>query len=294
MANFFNFFKRPKKEAAAIEIDETKVITIEQYEKIRKERTKEVWNQVTRVLGVLVFLFLVIIIVCMLYVLGIDPEGVGGILNGKLGEHGMQWIVDILNNSTNTGLGWVITIFFWMVIVSLVGSAIYLATFNIIDLIGVVKGLLRLGKTTASTIGSNISDTVVEGIGLDKEAITEARKKRLFTEEEEKAAKPEPAPKATKKPATKKKSETVDKKTTKKPVAKKKATKKTEPKKKEEEKPEVVRSESSPLEASCISNSSVENLEVENLTEEQLDALLTGQPIEVAPDAPKTRSLFEE
>lgn len=292
MANFFNFFKRPKKEAAAIEIDETKVITIEQYEKIRKERTKEVWNQVTRVLGVLVFLFLVIIIVCMLYVLGIDPEGVGGILKDKLDDHGMQWIVNILYTSKSIGL--VITIFFWMVIVSLVGSAIYLATFNIIDLIGVVKGLLRLGKTTASTIGSNISDTVVEGIGLDKEAITEARKKRLFTEEEEKAAKPEPAPKATKKPATKKKSETVDKKTTKKPVAKKKATKKTEPKKKEEEKPEVVRSESSPLEASCISNSSVENLEVENLTEEQLDALLTGQPIEVAPDAPKTRSLFEE
>lgn len=286
MANFFNFFKRPKKEATAIEIDETKIITVEQYEKIRKERTKEVWNQVTRVLGVFVFLFLVIIIVCMLYVLGRDPEGVGVILEGKLGEHEMQWIVEIFNNSRNTGL--VITIFFWMVIVSLVGSAIYLATFNIIDLIGVVKGLLRLGKTTASTIGSNISDTVVEGIGLDKEAITEARKKSLFTEEEEKAAKPEPAPKATKKPATKKKSETVDKQTTEKPVAKKKTAKKAEPKTKKE-KPEVVRTESAPITVSSISNDSVEDL-----TEEQLDALLTGQPIEVVAEAPKTRSLFEE
>ena len=207
---FRDLFKRRER---VILQTEDKFISIQDYERERSKKIQEVWNQVLRVLGLGVFVFLVVFTVYAFGVLTINSDLNTGETGADAGAFDI-WVTHVDDNILQTlpfTRGLLVGII-WVILVGVVAGSIYLVAFSIRDLIGVIKNLINFGKKTVTNIGDTAGYSLGQEIGLDIDKIRARMGKDLGLPEPE-VKKPE-----AKKPAPKKKRATPKKKKVEKPV----------------------------------------------------------------------------
>lgn len=157
------------------------LLTEEEYEKIRRKKTKEKINRVLRVCG-LIFSFM--LVYCGVY----DPLfelSYFGFLADKeahvaawdfLGLESDLYKTPIFDDPMQFGT-WLPKLMITAVIIIVTVGVIYLVVYNIVDIIGLFRNMYRSGIEITRDLSDTVKDTVSEEV--KKERTTQNRRKKV-------------------------------------------------------------------------------------------------------------------